>query len=548
MNNKAIQKIQLRLLTVNKSFFNMAGQDDTSGNSNTTTTSEVDLTALKKTQATCKGVVTRHLNSLSRHVTDEDGAAVQERLGKLKDSFDRFEEAHNAYHVALINDTEIENSVQYFYEVESKYIDIVTKAKGWLRAVGVTPNRVSSSDSSQVNSIYGADVSSTGGTNKISPGELTNLINLPKLDFQKFSGDPLEYHTFITIFEESVKAVKDKKSKLTRLLQCTSGKARDSIKSCILMAEGEGYDAARKVLHRRFGDSHLVTETIIQGLREGKSLKTSEDLLKFSDELKHGYMILTQMNREYGVESQRCIVELADRLQGYLRNKWRKRALEIKEQTSRYPFFHQFVEFVSKEAQAAADPVYGTSKQGQASSHVNTSFSSKGNPKKGHTFATSSDSKKFNCVLCNNDHRLYYCPNFKSMKPTERLEVVSRNKLCENCLLGNHTTANCRRCAMCSVPGCGKRHSKFIHINKDINQGGNSQNNDADSSVRVVNASVSTPSNVHMPFVAVRVNAGYETCALLDTASSNTFCSQTLVDALKLRCSNFLFSEYTKHA
>ena len=74
---------------------------------------------------------------------------------------------------------------------------------------------------------------------------------MPNVELEKFSGDALKYHTFKAMFDESVKAVNDRSVKLTRLLQCTSGKASEAIRACALMNSDEGYDQACKVLEDR---------------------------------------------------------------------------------------------------------------------------------------------------------------------------------------------------------------------------------------------------------------------------------------------------------
>ena len=73
------------------------------------------------------------------------------------------------------------------------------------------------------------------------------------------------------------------------------------------------------------------------------------------------------------------------------------------------------------------------------------------------------------CVLCGAAHRLFYCDTFKSLKPVQRLKVVKDNKLCENCLLSNHEVSTCRKPSVCSVPNCGKKHTRFIHIDEVTN-------------------------------------------------------------------------------
>ena len=70
------------------------------------------------------------------------------------------------------------------------------------------------------------------------------------------------------------------------------------------------------------------------------------------------------------------------------------------------------------------------------------------------------------CVLCpaKECHRLWHCPMFKSLKPSERLDVVNSHALCHNCFVGSHKTEICGKKSRCSVPGCGAKHSMYIHI------------------------------------------------------------------------------------
>ena len=134
--------------------------------------------------------------------------------------------------------------------------------------------------------------------------------------------------------------------------------------------------------------------------------------------------------------------------------------MEVKRSTKAYPDFKEFADFVVQQAQRANDPVYGHSRSKRNDTNNNKSSSS---------FTTevvsSGNVVRFPCVLCKADHKLFGCDMFRSMRPVQRLEVVNKYKLCENCLMSNHTTQMCRRPTRCTVPDCNKKHTKFIHIN-----------------------------------------------------------------------------------
>ena len=150
---------------------------------------------------------------------------------------------------------------------------------------------------------------------------------------------------------------------------------------------------------------------------------------------------------------------------------------------------------------------------------------------------TQTEVRSFNrsCILCKEDHRLLFCDEFKKMRLFDRLKFVKENHLCENCLLSNHVVSDCRKPSVCSVPGCNQKHTKFIHVSE--NQEGLKRDSADRSDIhfgKVVSANISTGVNVHLPLVEVRVNDKLSTRALLDSGSTNTFCSAELVGKLGL--------------
>ena len=64
---------------------------------------------------------------------------------------------------------------------------------------------------------------------------MLSLLNMPKVELQTFSGDPLEYHQFIK-FDQNVHNLPcNSDLKLTRLMQYTVGPAKDAIRNCQLI-------------------------------------------------------------------------------------------------------------------------------------------------------------------------------------------------------------------------------------------------------------------------------------------------------------------------
>ncbi|XP_071579354.1 uncharacterized protein [Temnothorax nylanderi] len=134
------------------------------------------------------------------------------------------------------------------------------------------------------------------------------------------------------------------------------------------------------------------------------------------------------------------------------------------------------------------------------------------------------------CPLCNGEHSLMGCPDFKAKPASERKTVAETNKLCFNCL-GNHTVAKCLSTRNCMT--CNSRHHTMLH--------------DAYVSEPKPAAEASTLSAVGRTddrkaillatarvIVTDRQGAPYEVRALIDQGSEVSIVSESLVRRLRL--------------
>ncbi len=259
-----------------------------------------------------------------------------------------------------------------------------------------------------------------------------SVLSLPKVEIESFDGDPLKYHKFIALFEESVeKLVKDDKVRLTRLLQYTTGSAKQAIQGCISTDGDSGYKQARDILCQRFGNKHLVVNRILNNLRLGKAARTADDMQQLTDELSNSRLTLRQLGRLQDVDNHIVILDIIGRFPLYVKNRWKRHALKYKQEEDKYPDFEELVKFLSIQAQEAADPVYGD----HTYTNKSKSISSNNNVKTATSFVSVADQRVtgvYPCVVCKDNHRLFYCDSFKAMRPQERLNIVIEHKLCHN--------------------------------------------------------------------------------------------------------------------
>ena len=140
--------------------------------------------------------------------------------------------------------------------------------------------------------------------------ELINLLSIQKVVIDKFDGNPLEYQAFVATFDEMVEnKTSDDQIKLTRLLQYTTGAAKQAIKYCALVGVHDGYSQARAILNSRFGNKHTVSQKIINDLKQGKRVSSGPEFQQIADELRTGLTVLEKQGMVSEIDTQQNVIE-----------------------------------------------------------------------------------------------------------------------------------------------------------------------------------------------------------------------------------------------
>lgn len=135
------------------------------------------------------------------------------------------------------------------------------------------------------------------------------------------------------------------------------------------------------------------------------------------------------------------------------------------------------------------------------------------------------------CVICNDDHKIYDCPVFKSKNIQERLSEVSKYKLCVNCLRQGHPVSDCRM----KPCHCNKKHNSLLHDpEKEVKC--NVVTNDAEFAMCFFNRSYG---QALLPTAVIEVsnpitNKTTRVRALLDCGSQSSFITRSLIKKLSL--------------
>ena len=110
-----------------------------------------------------------------------------------------------------------------------------------------------------------------------SPDALCKLLHLqaiPEVDTEQFDANPLNYYYFIALFVEVVETkIEEPRGRLTRLIKFTTGEARELIKHCIQLPHNGGYQHARALLERAYGNPHKILSSYRKEIKEWSQLK-----------------------------------------------------------------------------------------------------------------------------------------------------------------------------------------------------------------------------------------------------------------------------------
>jgi hypothetical protein len=389
------------------------------------------------------------------------------------------------------------------------------------------------------------------------------LLQLPKVEVVAYDGNPLKYWTFIRSFENNIeRASVDNAARLMRLMQYCTGKARQVIQGCCAMEPNEGYIKAKKLLKERFGNDYLITEIWVKKVTGGGALKAAdhERLLDYSDELNNCVMTLKAMRKLSEINNQTNLLKIAEKLPVHLQNRWRKEARDIRMKKQEAPSIEDLAGFITRAAEEANDPVFGQAAE------VRVDYKAKNdNRQASRPVALQARQRNFgiqmnsgaqannvgsndhltNCQMCGVQHNLFQCNEFKGLTPEQRLKFTREKRLCDNCLRVGHKAMQCLKPTRCSVEGCGKKHTKFLHlpesraaantvtVHQQTSSTGQSQHAEAMNEVTCSLTGAGGMSRIALPVVPIKVTArGHSDyiiiCALLDSGSTNTFCSEEL--------------------
>ena len=384
--------------------------------------------------------------------------------------------------------------------------------------------------------------------------ELFQLQSAPDIDLDVFKGDPLEFNFFITSFQEVVeKKIKDSVGRLQRLINFTDGDAKELIKSCVYDTK-YGYDKAKRLLKARYGDPHRVLSAYSKELKEWRFIRSGDSvslrkfytfLMKCSNVVEGNYL--------NALDSIDNLCTILSKLPANSREKWNRKALNLRTKQHREPELRDMISFVEEELTLWSDPLFSKEALEQRKlisdrSHAPTTSSSNKTFRNFHTQIT--------CRLCNCDHDVETCPLLKGKSMKDKINLLMRFRLCFGCFSRNHVVTSCRNIRTCQV--CQQKHPTLLHgyVPRSKTDSKDSKGKDrfkqvppitSSTTVPITSALVSGESAVSMCVVPVILShpsskREVKTFALLDACSQGSFIDNALLETF---CSDFVETDIT---
>ncbi|CAI6372223.1 unnamed protein product [Macrosiphum euphorbiae] len=455
---------------------------------------------LKKREKLTEDVVNRY--------TDEE---AQLQLNLLEDAFSKYNEAYDLK-IVEANDEEIDKLIEDLETVSDYYV----KAKGKL--TGRLHERTAATSVSEKSE------------------NSNNTLRLPPINIPTFEGDFDDWYPFkdqfISIIHSNTSI--DNTRKMYYLKSSLKGSAAQIIESMATI--GDNYLEAWTLLLNRYDNERLIVQSHVQQLltQTVHQTETAVGLKSLLDNTNKHLRALSVLHQPVDKWDAIIIGIVATRLPTEVRRCWEIESASYPE----IPTWTKLKRFIENRLQALNMLQY---KPSTVSNVINAAKTKQFVRTTAH-LATDSQTNN-QCSICAQNHIIYKCNTFMKSKPSERLSLAKKAKICFNCLRTTHGANQCTNEKTCK--NCGLKHHTLLHLDiKKVNtpEGENTSSDQEkehgfQSTTSHLGAAYPTTSqNVILSTVLVHVsgkNGRTVLCrALLDSGSQSHFVTSSLITEL----------------
>ncbi|XP_055527796.1 uncharacterized protein LOC129720358 [Wyeomyia smithii] len=308
-------------------------------------------------------------------------------------------------------------------------------------------------------------------------------IKLPTISLPEFDGDYQQWLTFHDTFLIHNNADVPPIQKFHYLRAAVKGEAAQLIESIAISSAN--YELAWRTLEGRYSNDYLLKKRHLQALFDIPLVQkeSAAALHGLVDEFERHTKILHQLGEP--TDEWSTILEhlLCTRLHNDSLRAWEEHASTVEN-----PNFQCLVDFLQRrirvlESISVNDHAPGSQTTPSTNQAANYN-------RRQSQFRLSSNAStaisSYKCPACNGNHYIARCAKFMQQSVSERKQLVSRKRLCHNCLKGNHLVASCPCELNCRK--CNQHHHTLLHLE----QSGTIQRSGNDSASRSANPASST--------------------------------------------------------
>lgn len=357
-----------------------------------------------------------------------------------------------------------------------------------------------------------------------------NSVKLPTINLPKFDGNYLKWLEFRDTFDSLVN--KNNTIPLINKYHYLRSSLENSAAVVLRSIEftADNYKNAWQILCDRYNNKNILINNHLKSLLSidpitKESFKALRYLIDHMSKNMSSLHTLGLPTKQWDVL---LIFIVSARLDSTTSMKWE----EYKNSLSDLPTMDKFYSFLRNRADILETTYYNRSDKQE---HNKANLQNK--PVRSFLAATDSNTGKYKCVICNQQHFVYECPKFKQMNYDDRIREVNKLKLCTKCLRSGHNNYRCRLKGFCQI--CKGNHNTLIHKNdiksivEPVEQSVNSSLNEP------VTLSAITMTHTLLCTAQVEIvnelnNKMVKARALLDTGSQSSFITDVLREKLGL--------------
>jgi hypothetical protein len=459
---------------------------------------------LKRKREEIKQRLARTFKFVEDFTSDQNINSIKTRENAVRDALDEFNKVQEQIE-DNVSIAELEAQTNERIEFENIYFETMTAIATAIESYNKTK----------------AAATNNNQNSTAIQSHQNSKINLPVIQIPEFSGHFEKWLSFRDVFQSLIHNNNNLNSieKMHYLKSSLSGDALHTIEN--LAISGANYDEAWSLLEKRYGNERLIVQAHIRKILNSPAINkcTAASLRQLSDDVRSNLAALKALNRPVQHWDDILVTIIPDKLDFHSNREWQgKLGNEMPDSKTLLDFLESRYQHVASiTASSANQTSQEKSGQNKSSKHQSSSNSVIIN--------------KQSCAFCKKtNHSLHQCTSFLRLSTDEKLKQVISLKLCENCLRGNHSTANCKSNNTCR--DCKSRHHTLLHGTK-------TQINDSVPSTSTVSHCNAQHSENLLLTAVVLVkdcHEKYHQCrALLDAGSQSNFITRHLTNKLKLK-------------